>query len=129
MIGIQDLLRQNGGKIVVQVGKPADPAPAKPASILDAPGIWRKAANFGVSLAGHIRSGAVKATDEQVAARWAICSSNACGLFKATGDGQGQCLHKSCGCSLKRVGNEGGAKPHKLRWAEQKCPAGLWGPV
>lgn len=127
MISMHELLRQNGGKIVIQVGAPHIEPPPLPGSPADVPGIMRRFVNFGGSLAAHIKSGALRATDEQVAARWDVCRSNKCGLFKEKGQGNGQCLHPSCGCNLKSVGNESSVVPNKLRWADQKCPVGLWG--
>lgn len=93
---------------------------------LHGPSLLRQAANFSGAVARHIAAGRPQATDEQVAARWAVCQANQCGLFRLLGEGQGQCLHKSCGCSLKMVGSESSVAPNKLRWADQKCPVGLW---
>lgn len=89
------------------------------------PGIARKAANAARSTAKHVSKGSPKATDAQVAERFAICSSNACGLYDAKGDGRGTCLHATCGCNLRSVGDED-LLPNKLRWADQECPVAMW---
>jgi hypothetical protein len=114
-----DLLRQlraNGGKTVRPVGSKVPPS-AEPAFV-------KRVANFARAAAKHAAAGRPQASDEQVAARWAVCQTNQCGLFQATGEGQGKCLHKSCGCNLKALGLKG---LNKLRWADSKCPIGLWG--
>lgn len=85
------------------------------------PGALQLAGNFARAAAQHVRAGSPQATDEQVAERFSICQS--CELFKLIADGQGQCLHPSCGCNLKKVGLTG---LNKLRWAEQACPIGKW---
>jgi hypothetical protein len=80
------------------------------------PGVAKRAANFVVAAAGHIASGARRATDEQVAARFAICQG--CEQF----DGKG-CAR--CGCAItpeRKIVS-------KLSWAEQECPVGKWGAV
>lgn len=84
-----------------------------------APSLIRKAANFTKAAVKHVAAGSPQATDEQVAQRFAICK--ACPMFKATGDGQGEC--SKCGCGLKAVGVAGLSK---LRWADQACPIGKW---
>jgi hypothetical protein len=88
-----------------------------------------RARNFSRAATAHFLAGLPQASDVDVAARWARCVSNVCGFFAAAGEGQGQCRHKSCGCNLRRLGSESVVTPNKLRWAEQACPAGEWGPV
>lgn len=111
------------------------PKPTEEATPKKGPSLLRKGINLTRSTVQHARAGGAKATDEQVAERFAICRSNQCGLFKPTmevdgvGVVEGQCLHRSCGCSMKSVRRETIMRPSKLRWAEQKCPVGLWGPV
>lgn len=83
------------------------------------PSMLRKAANFTKAAVKHVAAGSPQATDEQVAERFAICQS--CPMFKATGEGQGEC--SKCGCGLKAVGVAGVSK---LRWADQACPIGKW---
>lgn len=85
------------------------------------PSLAGRARNFARAYVQHRKAGSPKATDEQVAARFAVCQS--CELFTPKGEGQGICSHKSCGCNLKRVGLAG---LNKLRWADQACPVGLW---
>ena len=89
------------------------------------PALLQKVLNFSKASAGHVMKGLPKASDEQVAERFAICLANQCGYYVGNEE-QGVCNHSSCGCTLKAVGKEG---LNKLRWADQKCPVGHWGPV
>ena len=94
------------------------------------PGLARRVGNFAVAATHHVLTGARKTSDEVVAERWAHCI--ACQYFKALvdlGEGRGQCTHASCGCAVESLGNESTLTPNKLRWAEQACPIGKWGPV
>lgn len=89
------------------------------------PTLMEKATNFNQARKQHNKAGKPKASDEQVAERFAVCSSNQCGYFKGD-DKAGVCQHKKCGCGLHGVGNESMIAPNKLRWADQKCPIDLW---
>ncbi len=107
---------------------PRDAIDPLPATLVQhvGPGYFERARNFSTAAAAHRRAGRPKATDEQVAERFAICQTNACGLYKAIGEGSGTCLHKTCGCNLRAIGNEALLTPNKLRWADQACPVGKW---
>jgi hypothetical protein len=91
----------------------ASPASAPP---LPAPTLATKAANFATSAAKHVAAGMPQATDEQVAARFAICQT--CEHF----DGR---ACKKCGCPVVRKKQF----LSKLSWAGESCPVGKWGPV
>jgi hypothetical protein len=92
-----------------------DPKNRKPIAV------GTKLKNFAKAGIKHMTNGRPKATDEQVAERFAICQG--CELFEAKEEGVGRCNHESCGCSLKRVGIIG---LNKLRWADQECPLKKW---
>lgn len=83
---------------------------------IDPPSLLMKAANFAASAIKHVAAGAPRCTQEQVDARFAICQ---------------QCEHydgkacRLCGCPVVREQ----AYISKLSWANEKCPAGKWGPV
>jgi hypothetical protein len=81
-----------------------------------APPFLKKAANFAASAAKHVAAGMPQATDEQVAARFAICQG--CEHF----DGS---ACKQCGCPIVRQKKF----LSKLSWADSECPVGKWGPV
>lgn len=85
--------------------------------------------NFVRSGVRHVSASMPKASDADVAARWDICKSAVCGLFRLQSAGKGYCAHPQCGCNLRALGNESAVTPNKLRWADEKCPAGLWQPV
>lgn len=108
--------------------KAKKPARPRPDPSQQGPTLLEKASNFNQARKQHNKAGKPKATDEQVAERFAICVSNQCGFYKGD-DKTGTCTHKKCGCGLHSVGNESMIKPNKLRWADQKCPIGLWLPV
>lgn len=78
--------------------------------------LLQKAANFATSAAKHIAAGAPRCTQEQVDARFAICQG--CQFF------DGRACTK-CGCPVVRERQF----VSKLSWANEKCPAGKWGPV
>lgn len=80
------------------------------------PSLLTKAANFATSAARHVAAGMPRATQEQVDARFAVCQG--CPHF----DGKACRL---CGCPVVREQ----AYISKLSWANEKCPAGKWGPV
>ena len=80
------------------------------------PSFFEKVGNFASSAAKHIAAGAPRCTDEEVAARHAICVG--CEYF----DGK-SCT--KCGCPVSRER----AYISKLSWAGESCPVGKWGPV
>jgi len=80
------------------------------------PSLLTKAANFATSAARHVAAGMPRATQEQVDARFAVCQG--CEHY----DGRACRL---CGCPVVREQ----AYISKLSWANEKCPAGKWGPV
>ena len=77
-----------------------------------------RATNFATSAVRHVSQGAPRCTEEEVAARFAICQSNECGFFK-----ENRCA--KCGCGLS--GQKGLVS--KLSWAGESCPVGKWGPI
>jgi hypothetical protein len=76
----------------------------------------QKARNFAASVAKHVAAGMPQATEEQVAARFAICQG--CEHF----DGR---ACRQCGCPVVREKKF----LSKLSWAGESCPVGKWGPV
>ncbi len=86
------------------------------------PSLARRGANFARAAARHLWSGAVSCSEEQIAARFAICQ--ACALFRPEGaDGSaGICTHASCGCAIKRRRS----LRNKAAWASQDCPLAKW---
>jgi hypothetical protein len=82
------------------------------------PGFLERVGNFARSTIRHVGEGAPRCTDEEVAARFAICQSNECGFFK-----ENRCA--KCGCGLS--GQRGLVS--KLSWAGESCPVGKWGPI
>jgi hypothetical protein len=82
------------------------------------PGFLERVGNFATSAIRHVGEGAPRCTDEEVAARFAICQSNECGLFK-----ENRCT--KCGCPVSRER----AYISKLSWAGESCPVGKWGPI
>jgi hypothetical protein len=105
------IVSENGDTITVDETHPAYPR-AKPVPLLT------KVANFAAAAVNHVAAGAPRCTDEQIAARHAICFTcphyrdEACGL---------------CGCPVIRESNYFS----KLSWADQSCPDNppRWGPV
>lgn len=98
--------------IPVAVCRPRTP----PIAITQGVPFLEKVANFATSAAKHIAAGAPRCTDEEVAARHAICVG--CEYF----DGK-SCT--KCGCPVSRER----AYISKLSWAGESCPVGKWGPV
>jgi hypothetical protein len=80
------------------------------------PGLAAKAVNVARSAAKHVASGMPKATDAQIAERFAICQT--CEHY----DGK---ACKQCGCPVVREKKFFS----KLSWANESCPVGKWGPV
>ena len=105
------IVSQDGDQITVDETHPAYPAKPKPGVSL-----VTRAANFARSAARHVAAGMPRATDEQVAQRFAICQT--CEHF----DGR---ACRQCGCPVVRERKF----VSKLSWAEQSCPVGKWGPV
>jgi hypothetical protein len=101
---------QDGDRLVVDETHPAYPR-AKPGVSL-----IQKAANFATSAAKHVAAGMPRATDEQVAERFAICQG--CEFLSG-----GAC--SKCGCPVVRQAKF----ISKLSWAAESCPVGKWGPV
>lgn len=87
-----------------------------PTVAAQSPTLLQKAANFATSAAKHVAAGMPRCTQEQVDARFAICQT--CEHY----DGKACRL---CGCPVVREQ----AFVSKLSWANEKCPAGKWGPV
>lgn len=86
------------------------PLPSSPPSLL------QKAKNFAASAARHVAAGMPQCSQEQIDQRFAICKQ--CEHF----DGKACRL---CGCPVVRERQF----VSKLSWANEKCPAGKWGPV
>jgi hypothetical protein len=105
------IVSQDGDRITVDETHPAYPAKAKPGLSLP-----QKVANFARSAARHVAAGMPRATDEQVAERFAICQG--CEHF----DGR---ACRQCGCPVVRERQF----VSKLSWAGESCPVGKWGPV
>jgi hypothetical protein len=103
------IVSQDGYRITVDETHPAYPRTAKPGLSLP-----QKVANFATSAAKHLAAGMPRATDAQVAERFAICQ--ACEHF----DGK---ACRKCGCPIVRE------KQYisKLSWAGESCPVGKWG--
>jgi hypothetical protein len=105
------IVSEDGDQITVDETHPAYPAKPKPGVSL-----ITKAANFAASAAKHLATGMPRATEEQVAARFAVCQ--ACEHF----DGR---ACRQCGCPVVRERKF----VSKLSWAGESCPVGKWGPV
>lgn len=105
---IKDL---GNGYYDVDINHPSYPHPKS-----GGPTLARKAMNFTSAAAAHVAAGMPTCSEEQVAARFAICS--ACDRY----DGK-VCLE--CGCQIK------GDKQmfSKLSWTTSSCPLGKWGRV
>jgi hypothetical protein len=103
------IVSQDGEQITVDETHPAYPRTPNPGVSL-----VTKAANFAASAAKHLAAGMPRATDEEVARRFAICQT--CEHF----DGK---ACKLCGCPIVRERQF----VSKLSWANEKCPVGKWG--
>jgi len=79
------------------------------------PSFVERAKTFAKAAVRHVSAGAPRCTDDQIAARYAICQS--CEFLKG-----GAC--EKCGCPIRRE------KKYisKIAWADQSCPVGKWGP-
>jgi hypothetical protein len=105
------IIEQTESQITFDETHPAYPRTKKPGVSLAT-----KARNFAASAARHVAAGMPQATDEQVAARFAICQG--CEHFDGTACGK-------CGCPVVRQKQF----LSKLSWAGESCPVGKWGPV
>ena len=110
--------KQNGecDACIVQRGDVLTVDEKHPAFPKAAVSLIQKAANFATSAAKHVAAGMPRCTQEQIDARFAICQT--CEHF----DGK---ACRQCGCPVVRER----AFVSKLAWANEKCPAGKWGPV
>ena len=106
------IVSEDGDTVTVDEAHPAYPR----ARAGNGPSLLQKAANFATSAAAHVAAGMPQATQEQIDARFAVCQT--CEHF----DGKACRL---CGCPVVREK----AFVSKLAWANEKCPAGKWGPV
>lgn len=73
------------------------------------PSLLERAGTFLKAAAGHIAKGSPQCTEEQIAARLAICE--VCPLFD-----QQHCTACGCACNSKKT------FLNKLAWADQSCP-------
>jgi hypothetical protein len=103
------IVNEDGDTITVDERHPAYPR-ERTLSLI------QKAANFAKSAVTHVAAGAPMASEDDVAARHAICV--ACEHF----DGAA-CI--KCGCPVVRERKW----LSKLSWARESCPVGKWGPV
>jgi len=116
------VVSESGDDIVVDPDHAAYPRvarsrpapPTQPAREL--PPLAERIANFATSAARHVAAGMPRCTDEQVAARYAICQG--CEFLRG-----GAC--SKCGCPVQREAKF----ISKLSWAGESCPVGKWGPV
>lgn len=104
------IVSQDGDALVVNETHPAYPKARASPSLLT------KAANFAAAAASHVAAGMPKASDEEIARRFAICQ--ACEHY------DGKACSK-CGCPIVRERQF----VSKLSWAGESCPAGKWGPA
>jgi hypothetical protein len=102
------IVAQDGSRITVDETRSAYPRPT----------LVQKAANLTKAAARHVANRGRQCTDEEIAARYAICES--CPLLMDE-----HCTHKNCGCRIspKR------AIVSKLSWASESCPVGKWAAV
>ena len=73
------------------------------------PSIGKMAGNFVKAVAGHVKDGAKKVTQEELEERLKAC--NDCVFMK-----NNRCTHMNCGCVLAR----------KARWRSEDCPIERW---
>lgn len=104
------IVSEEGDAITVDETHPAYPR-ARPG-----PTLLTKAVNFATSAARHVAAGMPRASDEEVARRFAICQ--ACEHY----DGK---ACRKCGCPIVREQRF----VSKLSWANESCPVGKWGPT
>lgn len=76
-----------------------------------APGLIRRAVNFGTALVRHAADGLQRVSDEEYAARLKVCEGcPSCDLTRFI------CREPACGCQLRL----------KASWRSEKCPLGKW---
>lgn len=112
------LVSEDGDTITVDVDHPAYPRGPKPGfqPRRELPTLTQRVATFAASVASHIAAGMPRATDEQIAERFAICQG--CEFLSG-----GAC--SKCGCPVQREWKF----ISKLSWANESCPVGKWGPA
>lgn len=120
------IVSEDGDTVTVDVDHPAYPRVARPSpepTIVpstepprELPPLAERLANFAASAAKHVAAGMPRATDEQIAERFAICQG--CEFLSG-----GAC--SKCGCPVVRESRF----ISKLSWASESCPVGKWGPV
>lgn len=79
----------------------------------DAPTFLRKVQNFAGSVVSHVKAGMPRASEEEVARRFAICQT--CPFLVDQ-----TCV--KCGCPVIREKRF----ISKLSWANENCPVGHW---
>lgn len=116
------IIKTDGDYVFYDLDSPAFPRNPKPGFTIGPqhkkapPSLLQKTTNLATSAAAHVVAGMPKATQEQIDARYAICQG--CEFF------DGRACTK-CGCPIVREKQF----VSKLSWANEKCPAGKWGPV
>jgi hypothetical protein len=82
------------------------------------PSLAQRVANFSKAVVKHVRDRGRQCTDDEIAARFAICEQ--CPLLV-----DNHCTHKNCGCGIspKR------SMVSKLTWASESCPVGKWSAI
>jgi hypothetical protein len=112
------VVSEDGDRIMVDVNHPAYPRVARPLPEppRELPPLAQRVANFAASAAKHVAAGMPRATDEQIAERFAICQGCEFLLNQAC---------SKCGCPVVREAKY----ISKLSWATESCPVGKWGPV
>ncbi len=76
-----------------------------------APGLLRKAANFGKAVVKHVADGGKHVSDEVYLARLSVCAN--CPSLDPV---KLRCKERTCGCRLKT----------KARWRSESCPLNKW---
>jgi hypothetical protein len=112
------IVSEDGDTVTIDVDHPAYPRTPKPGfqPRRELPPLTQRVANFAASVADHIAAGMPRATDEQIAERFAICQG--CEFLSG-----GAC--SQCGCPVVREARY----ISKLSWANESCPVGKWGPA
>ena len=86
------------------------------------PPLLKRISNFSKAAITQAMGKGATCTDDEIAARHAICI--ACELYRPDEDNPqvGYCTHKDCGCRVKK------AKGYisKLGWRTTTCPLGEW---
>lgn len=116
------IIKTDGDYVFCDLDSPAFPRNPKPGFAIGRrhkktpPSLLQKAANFATAAVKHVTAGAPRCSQEQIDARFAICQG--CEHF----DGR---ACRQCGCPVVRERQF----ISKLSWANERCPAGKWGPV